>query len=371
MREIVPGPLSGILHPSLPTRVVRVAIQRNASQVELSTRGPCVLFDSVAGRRIDRFAVLRPTRITVTPQGMLLRDGMPLNTTKILLYPDIPATLYVGDICYRGKIEIVGAPGGTMTVINVLPLEDYLLGVVPRETYPSWPDAALQAQAIAARSFAVHHLIHSTNRDYPLIAPLHQVYGGASAEHPRTTQAVRDTEGQVMLYRGDVLIAFFHANCGGVTEDAQNLFPNVTAFPPRTTSRFTVGTPHHAWTYSVAGASVVEKLRQSGRAFNGPLTAVDVERRFPSGRAAAIRFSSAQNNVVLTGEETRRLLGYNHLRSTLFNIRLRGGNVYFWGRGWGHGVGLCQWSSKSMAEQGYSAQQILLHFYPGATIHRL
>ncbi len=370
VREIVPGNVGGILYPPLPTRVARVALEQNTSSIDITVNGPGVIFDSIAGKRINKFLTLPKAKITANASGTIVLNGKSMNTTRILIYPDVPVTLFAGDTCYRGKIEIIGTSNGKFTVVNVLPLEDYLLGVIPKETFPSWPAQALQAQAIAARSFALYHIVHSKNKDFTLVSPMHQLYGGASAEDPRTTQAARDTEGQVLMYNGDILCTFFHTCCGGKTEDAANIFPHIGAYPPRVTSKYSAGTPHHAWTYSVSGVNVYEKLRRAGYDIGGALKEVKIIERFPSGRAAAIQFSSARGNTTITGEECRKILGYNTVRSTLFNIRYSKNILYFWGRGWGHGIGLCQWSSKGMADDGYSCKKILYHFYPGATIHR-
>lgn len=370
VREIVPGPVGGILYPPMPTRVARVALEQNVSSIDITVNGPGVMFDSIAGKRIKKFLTLPKMRVTANAYGTLLINGRQMNTTRILIYPDVPVTLYIGDICYRGKVEIIGKQNGKLTVVNVLPLEDYLLGVIPKETFPSWPDAALQAQAIAARTFAMHHIIHSSNKDFTLVSPMHQLYGGASAEDPRTSKAVRDTENQVLMYNGDVLCTFFHTCCGGKTEDAANVFPNIGPYPPRVTSKYSAGTPHHAWTYSVSGVNVYEKLKRAGYDIGGPLNEVRVTQRFPSGRVATMQFLSARGSKTISGEECRKILGYNKVRSTLFNIRYNRNVLYFWGRGWGHGVGLCQWSSKGMADDGYSCKKILYHFYPGAKIHR-
>jgi stage II sporulation protein D len=368
MREALPGSLGEIVRAPAPRQTVRVALVRNAASVPLKVTGPGVLYDRARRRTLQRFTTLSAT-CTADTRGGIVLNGRALGTTHVAVVPDMPQTLWVNDTRYRGALDLIGS-AGAVTAVNRLELDEYLMGVVPRETFASWPDAALGAQAVASRSFAVYHMRHNGNNDYDLIAPTHQLYGGASAEDPRTSKAVQDTRGEVLYYNGDVLCAFFHTSCGGRTEEARFIFPDVKNSPRGVSSNFENDSPHHYWRYSVALENCAEKLRQDGKSPGGAITAVSVVQRYPSGRVARMRFSSARGSCELSGEECRRILGYDRVKSTLFNVAIRGGRLEFAGRGWGHGVGLCQWSSKGMADRGYSYKQIALYFYPGATISR-
>jgi stage II sporulation protein D len=297
-------------------------------------------------------------------------NGRMLDTGSIMIIPDAAGTLWIDDTLYRGKGEVIVNGSGALTVVNTLGLEEYLLGVLPKETFPSWPKAALRAQAVAARSFAIHHYRHNNQNRYDIRAPGHQLYGGMSAETPSTTKAVFDTEGQYLVYNGEPLCTFFYTCCGGKTEEAVNIFPDVGTYPSAVNSDFCRGTPHYSWTYSVSLELCAEKLRRNGKSLNGPIRKVAILKRFASGRVQTIRFYAAGNYVDCTGEECRRILGYNTVKSTLFKIRIRSGRLQFSGRGWGHGVGMCQWGSKGMADKGYSYEDILAHYYPGSTLKK-
>ena len=367
MREALPGPVGDAIRAPAPRQTVRVALVRNVPSVTLKVAGPGVLYDRVRRRAVERFATLAATCTSVG--GGIVMNGRALGTSRLAIVPDMPQSLWVNSVLYRGALELVGK-AGTLTAVNNLDLEEYLMGVIPRETFAAWPEAALCAQAVASRSFAVYHMRHNSNNDYDLIAPTHQLYGGASAEDPRTSKAVQDTRGEILTYNGDVLCAFFHTSCGGRTEEARLIFPDVKNSPRGVSSNFENDSPHHFWRFSVALLNCGEKLRQDGKTPGGPITGVRVLQRYPSGRVARLQFSSAHGACELSGEDCRRILGYDKLKSTLFNVAIRGDRLEFAGRGWGHGVGLCQWSSKGMADRDYTYKQIVLYFYPGADITR-
>jgi len=274
------------------------------------------------------------------------------------------------NIVYRGRIDIIADGKNFLTVVNTLPLDEYIMGVVPRETFPAWPQAALKTQAVAARTYAVSHMQNSSYENYDIVSPIHQLYGGATAEALSTTKAVLDTQGEILTYKGKVLCTFFYTCCGGRTEEAKNIFSTIKEYPHAVASPYCKGTKNYAWNYSVALENCSQKLNKAGKPLAGKILAVKAIKRFKSGRVAKIKFSSKSKSVVLTGEECRRILGYNNIRSTLFKVRIQKGRLQFVGRGWGHAVGMCQWCSEVMAEKGFDYEQILKHFYPGAEIQR-
>jgi stage II sporulation protein D len=131
-----------------------------------------------------------------------------------------------------------------------------------------------------------------------------------------------------------------------------------------------VGSPNYSWRHTVAAINFAERLRTSGKPASGPVTRITDIQRLPSGRVSKFTVRTQAGPVTVSGDECRKLLGNDTIRSTWFSVAMRGDRIEFIGRGWGHGVGLCQWCSKSMADQGRSYEQILGHFYPGAALHR-
>jgi stage II sporulation protein D len=130
---------------------------------------------------------------------------------------------------------------------------------------------------------------------------------------------------------------------------------------------FSAGSPHFYWNLDLRLHDVAELLRRNGVNV-GTISTIEVTERTPSLRAAVVTVRSGRTSLALRGNDFRRMLGYDALKSTLFAVALDGDWARFSGRGYGHGVGMCQWGAKAMAEQGYTARQILEFFYPGTTL---
>ena len=373
-RSALPRPINDVLRPSSYSKIIRVAIVLAKPSAVISVIGPGTFYDKIHHKRIKRFGSLGKTTFTVK-NGKILINGYNTKSSHIIILADMPESIRLRDkfgenIVYRGRMDVITENNNSLTVVNTLPLDEYIMGVVPRETFPAWPPAALRAQAVAARTFAVSHMPNGKNKQYDIVSPTHQLYGGATAETPFTTKAVLDTQGEILTYNGKVLCTFFYTCCGGKTEEAKNIFPTIKEYPHAVDSPYCKGTKHYSWSYSVALPNCSQKLRKAGKYLPGQIRSVKIIKRFKSGRAAKIKFSSKTKSVVVTGEECRKILGYNNIRSTLFKIRIKNGRLQFVGRGWGHGVGLCQWCSEVMAEKGFDYEQILKHFYPGTEIQR-
>jgi stage II sporulation protein D len=174
-----------------------------------------------------------------------------------------------------------------------------------------------------------------------------------------------------LLWEGEVFPAFYHTESGGYTEDPRTVFAarNMPALKP-VRCDFSAGSPHFYWTLDVRLPDLADTLRRQGVQI-GAISAVEVTERTPSLRASVVAVSDGRTTVPLRGNDFRRMIGYDTFKSTLFAVVVDGDVARFSGRGYGHGVGMCQWGAKGMAEQGYSATQILEYFYPGTTLGSL
>jgi stage II sporulation protein D len=220
---------------------------------------------------------------------------------------------------YRGGIRALPS-GGRFDLVNVLAMEDYIRGVVPREMPASWGNdapAALAAQAIAARSYALSTMTPTSTYDV-YDDQRDQVYGGVDAEDPRTNRAVRRTRGTVLTYDGDVITAYFFSTSGGRTEDVQNVFSGSGARPylKSVPDPFDKISPYHAWPDPPTfGARRLGDLLGLGSA----VTAVDVVRRGVSPRVVQARVRTASGRTAtFSGWSLRGTLG---LRDTWFTVR--------------------------------------------------
>lgn len=266
---------------------------------------------------------------------------------------------------YRGRVRtLVGA--GRLMVVNELGLEAYLMGVVPAEAPASFHPEALKAQAVAARTFALAKMQRAGSAPFDLDdTTASQSYLGVAAEKPQTNVAVRETANQVLLHGGEPIQALYCTVSGGVTAANEEAFGGAPLPYLRSVrdadangSSYGAWSPHHSWEFHV-------------RAYPGVGAVKDVEvlRRTGSGRAAAIRVSGERGTLTVSGPAFRNAVGVNNLKSLLIDtIEATGQGVRIRGRGWGHGVGMCQAGAQGRALSGQTHDGILATYYPGARL---
>jgi len=269
---------------------------------------------------------------------------------------------------YGATIELVRHATG-IAVVNELPLEEYLVGVLRGEASDTWPAEALRAQAIVARTYGAYHRRLGAGRPFHIVASTaNQLFAGRVPSGSPLWAAVQETAGQVLHWEGELFPAFYHTESGGHTEDPRLVFAarNMPALRP-VVCPFSAGSPHFFWNLDLPLGELSDLLRRHGIDV-GRVTTVGVSERTASQRAVAVTLRGTRGAVRVRGHDFRRMVGYDTLRSTLFTVVIDGPTARFSGRGYGHGVGLCQWGARGMGEQGYSARQILTFYYPGATL---
>lgn len=271
---------------------------------------------------------------------------------------------------YRGALELRHRGAG-LTAVNIVPVDDYLLSVVPEEMPTDWPAEALKAQSVAARSFALKSRGRHAAEGYDLCTTTHcQLYKGIASEKTASTAAVRATRGEVLTYGGQPIEALFHTDSGGMTESSEDVWGNPIPYL-RAVRDTPLGTM--PWTKTVSTADLEKKLAAKGHNI-GRLRAVELsplavghaaKDRTASGRVKAMTVTGTKGSVMLSGTAWRSLLG---LKSTLFDAKLTKDSITFTGFGAGHGLGISQWGAKRLAETGKSYADILHHYYIGVTL---
>jgi stage II sporulation protein D len=272
---------------------------------------------------------------------------------------------------YPGALEILPS-GDTLVVINELPLEEYLAGAVKAEAGDKMPMEMLKAQAIVARTYAAYHRQLNASKPYHLVASTaHQQYLGRVAGDSPVWTAVRETEGRTMLLDGALFPAFYHTDSGGHTEDPRVVF-GTGNMPPLKPVRvdFASQSAHSEWKLDVPLSDLGAALLKHGISV-GRVVALEVLERSSSLRVTYIAVRGLKGTATIRGNDLRKLVGYDTLKSTLFRVVVDGPIARFAGRGYGHGVGLDQWRAKTMADLGYDASQILEYYYPGAVLSSL
>lgn len=351
--------------PALAAGDIRVAIAEGLRTIEVGG-GPMMVSD-LTGRSVVNDS---PTWLRATlKNGVIEVAGRRVDGLR--LAPADVGFLRVNNREYPGALEIMKGGDG-LTLVNELPLEDYLAGAVKAEAGDKMPLEMLKAQAIVARTYAAYHRRLNAEKAYHLVAStLNQQYVGRVPADSVVWTAVRETAGQVLLWQGELFPAFYHTDSGGYTEDPRVVFAasNMPALKP-VRVEFPSESPHQRWRLELPLAELSAALLRGGISI-GRVVALDVLERSVSLRVARIAVRGTAGTVTLRGNDLRRLVGYDTLKSTLFAVAVVGPMARFVGRGYGHGVGLDQWSAKTMADQGYAAQRIVLYYYPGATLSTL
>lgn len=298
--------------------VVRVLLQANESTIYFSgatsagaekleegstyratRRGSNVVLRGPSGRRLGTY----PAALPVFGGTSVRVHGVALNGVRGGLY--------------RGSLEIRTAVGPHLNAINTVGMESYLQGVVPAESPPIWPAAALQAQAVVARSYALATAV--AGRQFDQYADTRsQMYRGVSAETPTTTAAVAATRGEVVTYRGEVALTYYFSTSGGHTENVENVFRGSDPKPWLRGVRdpYDGLSPYHRWgPYTWSRKVVQGKL---GGLVSGRLRGIDVLQRGVSPRVVRARVRGSRGSRVVSGSQLRASLG---LRDNWFYLR--------------------------------------------------
>lgn len=288
-------------------------------------------------------------------------------------------TLKVNDLWVRGSVKLI-KQRGRFLVVNSLDIEKYLVGVLLGEVPSAWPLEALKVQAIASRTYALYQRARERYIHYDLVATtMDQVYKGASSPNPtaferrsraKVAKAVNATRGQFVAFNGRPILAAFHSTAAGQTEDALQVWSEDLPYLTGVACPWDHKSKYYDWTREIPITTLEQRLRNNGYGV-GVVASITPMIMTRSDRVGSLRILHSKGELVIRGEDFRKSLGYTALMSTNFEIEHFGKNVVFRGKGAGHGVGLCQWGAKELAESGLTAHAILRYYYPGAVIQRL
>ena len=324
--------------------------------------------------------------------------GAPLN---LQFSPQEGADFQLQQRGYRGRLQVL-VGSSSLQAVNHVALEAYLPSVVASEMPASWPQAALRAQAVAARTYALRQRKPAAAFDLSATVSS-QVYKGVDAETPSTHQAVASTRGQVLIYGSSLANAVFHSSAGGSTENSGDLWsqqlPYLVSVPD-----FDQHSPVHAWEQRLEPAQLQKAFGEIGGAQR-----IEVLATTGSGRVRQARVIGPSGTLVLTGAQLRSRLD---LKSTLVRfevvapelaslppslpalpplppqllpskssdpeaqapgqvplpVQVPPPSLLAIGRGYGHGVGMSQWGAHGLAQRGQSYDQILRHYYRGTEL---
>ncbi|HZV80655.1 MAG TPA: SpoIID/LytB domain-containing protein [Geobacteraceae bacterium] len=340
---------------------VRVAIARGVEEVKVDGDGLLVSDD-----RGDAVAVDMPCSVRRSLGGTLVMGGI---SSRRFIFSS-PSLVKINGRGYRGVIELHPVDKGIL-VVNELPLEEYLVGLINCEISSLWPIEAVKAQAVIARSYAIYQKDNRKGALYHLESSvMDQVYNGADIEDSRAARAVKETEGEVLVHSGNIIQAFYHSNCGGHTEAAVNVWGADIPYLQGVECRYCVNTPPARWELTLSLKKIESLLKSAGHQF-GSIREIRGGRLNDSGRLQNLILVTSRGDSKISAVNFRKAVGYSVLKSTNFTLRQRGDEIIFSGAGNGHGVGLCQWGAKQRAGDGFSYREILNYYYPGVRLERL
>ncbi len=388
--------------------LVRVGLVVNLEEIRLAAGDEGILLDLGDPARQALPWPGDQVLITAVAETLYINE-IPVGKGPLLVIP-VKSFLTWNEKGYRGELLIINK-NGRLNLINRLPLEEYLRGVVPKEIPAGWPMAALKAQAIAARTYSLANLDRHRDDGFQLCTTTHcQVYQGITGEHPNTDRAVLETNRVVITYNDKLISAVYHDSSGGYTKDASEVWSaSVPYLKPA--PGWDLASPYSQWDRSFSWEELQAHLLKAYPEI-GELKQLMPAAFASDGRIIKLTLMGVNGEAVVSGEQFRHATGIpssnmklgitygpeptitlwwpggqDHPEGITTKPEIVGvtagttGSAYDFqlqdkiplrleirGAGRGHGVGLSQWGAKGMAEAGYNERQILEHFYPGVTL---
>ncbi|MEB3274992.1 MAG: SpoIID/LytB domain-containing protein [Prochlorothrix sp.] len=359
----------GLATPAQAALQLRVAVEEGTAQVQVGTSAAAIVRDS-SGRQLGQMGAMAGS--VAQRQGSQVSLGN-WNSSQIWVEPQDGGYVWIGDRWYRGR-ALLSVQDGAILAVNYVDLEQYLYSVVGGEMPTNWPLEALKAQAVAARSYALHRRNTRGNVHYDLgDTTAWQVYKGLGSETTTTQAAVSQTAGQVLTHNGTIIEAVFHSSSGGHTENVEDVWSKPLPYL-RGVTDFDQYAPVFQWQETFSAAQMRQRVTGVGNVIS--MTPISVT---PQGRVREMKVVGDAGQRILSGNELRRALD---LRSALFRVAPTGSgggsnksalptSFVVQGRGFGHGLGMSQWGAYGLANQGYNYQQILGHYYQNASLARI
>jgi len=361
---------------SLASEDIRVAISDDATHVMISSSHPITL-RLPSGQR---FTESKSLVVKIEERGLSI-NGHRLTFKKVF------ARATRGDLTLSVRSSKSGRSAGSMTrqwvlsggveiqqyqakllVINQVDVEAYVAGVITGEINTSWHAEALKAQAVAARTYVLYKKMMNQQRPYDVVSSVQdQVFQGQGQVNAKVESAIRSTRGQVITYDRHPILAAYSSTAAGPTEDASYVWNVDVPYLKGVECPFDDLSPRYRWRVAVSLEALERQFRKLDYSV-GTIATITPFSRTPSGRIDRIRILHSRGQLILRGQDFRRVAGYSTILSTQFHIEHMGRELVLVGKGSGHGVGLCQWGMKEMAELGYSHEAIVRYYYPGTEL---
>jgi stage II sporulation protein D len=347
-----------LVAPAQASVILRIAIERGVNQVKVGASTPAVVKDS-SGRTLGQLPGMSAFAAQAVPGGVALdrwQSGL------FWIEPTGKGFVYIGDRWFRGRVLVIPTENG-LTAVNWVDLEEYLYSVIGGEMDSRWPQEALKAQAIAARTYALYERERQRNNpvfDLGDTPDRWQIYKGVSSESPNTYAAVDATAGKVLTYNNKIILSVFHACSGGHTENVEDVWTSKEPYL-RAVPDFDQNISECSWVRNFTPAEISARISGVGN-----VKEVIPEAFSPFRSVKTLKIVGDQGTKVLQGEEVRTAL---KLKSTRFNVsKAADGSFVLQGLGYGHGLGMSQWGAYTLAKKGANHLQILGYYYQGVAL---
>lgn len=354
---------------SLHAKELRVLLADGLKKAQVQNSGLVYIYEPDG----KKYKVSNPETLDISLAGGKLSLGT-LKTDKTLIIEPAQGTkLSFQKNLYTGKFYVI-PKGKTFRIVEHTDIEDYLLGVLPYEMSYSWPVEALKAQAVSARTYTLMQLKNKKRTDFDLYNDTRdQMYKGSGKVYDSVKEAVGATKGLVLTYKGEPFHTYYHANCGGGTDDAKIWTgakgPTVKPLQGASCS-YDTHSKSYTWANTVPQKSINSFVNKNG--LQGSVSKIKVASRSNSKRAITLEFTTAKGKKELSCAKFRLAVGASLLKSCkLTDIKKNNRGFAFNGHGYGHGIGMCQDGAKGMALAGKNYQQILSNYFPSAKLTEL
>lgn len=355
----------------LSVSVVKIGIFQNQSSFNIGCEGVYYIHEISSERKQD---IKASDIYLVKGEGKEIRFNGFTFTSPIKIIPKDPKNrVSINGKHYRDTL-LITCKDSRLSFINELGLDDYIYGILPREVSPDWPIETLKAQAVISRTYALQNIGKHDKDNFDLCTSVHcQVYGSADSEDKRSNKAVDETKGEVITYNDKMANVFFHASCGGHTEDPQEVW-NYGSEPPKYLMghicKFCKDSPYSNWKNAISSEYIRKKLLGAGYDV-GEIKKISRSSKTRAGKAKIIKIKGSKVTVTFNAAKFRLLVEPNLIRSTLiYDISKKGSKFVFTGSGWGHAIGMCQEGAKKMGEKGYDYKQILEYYFHKTDVQR-
>ena len=352
-------------------QTVRVQLADHLKSAQIQNSGLVYIYAQEGGKK---YKVSKPEKLTIKQAGKdKISVGALTHTGPVVMEPADKTQLTFQKNNYTGKLYILPS-GNTFSVVEHTDLENYLLGVLPYEMSHSWPLEALKAQAVAARTFTLMQIKSNKKTDFDLYNDVRsQMYKGSAKVYDSVRQAVEDTQGQVLTYKGELFNTYYHANCGGGTDDAK-IWTGSSAATVKPLQGASCSTDTHSKSYSwkatVPAKSINAFVNKKG--LSGSVSKIKVAQRTGTKRAVTLQFTTSKGSKNLSCGQFRLAVGSSLLKSCkITSISKSASGFTFEGHGYGHGIGMCQDGAKGMAENGKNYKKILANYFPSSDLTTL